>query len=65
MHFLMFGRTKQKTGTLVGGYFKNVVEDVPGMPRSVRFIRLKAGVKKRGFLSNLRRANNSRDRDSA
>ena len=62
LHFVMFGRPKEKTGTVVGGYFRNVVEGVPGMPRSVRFVRLKAGVKKRAFLRGLRRADSIQNR---
>jgi len=54
LHFLLFGRAKQGTGTLVGGYLSQIVEPVPGMPRNARFIRLRPGVRKREFIRHLR-----------
>ena len=54
LHFLLFGRAKQGTGTLVGGYLSHIVEPVPGMPRNARFIRLRPVVRKREFMKRLR-----------
>jgi hypothetical protein len=54
LHFLVFGRTKSRTGTHVGGYLSGIIEPVPGAPANARFLRLKPRANKRALMRELK-----------
>jgi hypothetical protein len=50
LHFLLFGWPARDRQAEVGGYLHTAIEPVPGTPQNVRYIRLRAGVRKREAL---------------